>query len=74
MDFGASAAFGAHLFQVEIPAALNRSIISFENYGYSGATNGIPSGEERVELKRTTWSAIADIARRDYPQGAPLRN
>ena len=66
IDFGASAAFGAHLFQVEIPAARNQSITIFENYGYDGLENGIPRGEERVVLKRPTWSSIADIARREF--------
>ena len=72
IDFGASAAFGTHLFRVEIPEARNRSVVIAEDYGYRGHESGIPRDEERVALKRPTWSAIADIARRelnDRPQG-----
>jgi Protein of unknown function (DUF3780) len=66
VDFGAPTAFGTHLFRVEIPAARNESVVITEDYGYSGLEGGIPSGEERVEVKRSTWSAISDIARREF--------
>jgi Protein of unknown function (DUF3780) len=66
VDFGASNAFGSHLFQVEIPAARNRSVVITEDYGYRGLEGGVPSGEERVIITRATWSAIADTARREF--------
>ena len=58
--------FGAHLFRVEIPAARNEPIVIIEDYGYRGQEGGIPRDEERVVLKRPVWSAISDIARREF--------
>jgi Protein of unknown function (DUF3780) len=66
VDFGASDAFGTHLFRVDIPASRNRSVVITEDYGYRGLEGGVPIGEERVVLKRATWSAIADISRREF--------
>ncbi len=66
VDFGAPAAFGSHLFRVEIPEVRNRSVLIIEDYGYLGQEGGLPRDEERVSLKRATWSAIADSARRDF--------
>ncbi len=66
IDFGAPATFGAHLFRVEIPEARNRSVVVVEDYGYRGLEGGIPRDEERVVLKRSTWSALADVARREF--------
>jgi hypothetical protein len=66
VDFGAPQEFGAHLFRVEIPASRTEAVIIVEDYGYRGLEGGIPRGEERVVLQRPTWSAIADIARREF--------
>jgi hypothetical protein len=66
VDFGAPAAFGSHLFRVEIPETRNRSVLIVEDYGYLGQEGGVPRDEERVSLNRATWSAIADGARRDF--------
>lgn len=66
VDFGASTAFGAHLFRVEIPSARTGQVTITEDYGYRGLEGGIPSGEERVVLQRAIWSGIADIARREF--------
>ncbi len=66
IDFGAPAEYGSHLFRVEIPASRNDLVIIIEDYGYRGQESGIPRDEERVELKRPIWSAIADIARREF--------
>jgi len=66
VDFGASGKFGAHLFRVEILAARNSSVVIVEDYGYRGLESVIPQEEERVVLKRPTWSAIADIARHEF--------
>src|SRR5262245_27121771 len=66
VDFGATDAFGAHLFRVEIPAARNEPVVIIEDYGYRGLEGGIPREEQRVVLARPTWSAIADISRREF--------
>jgi hypothetical protein len=66
VDFGAPNTFGAHVFRVEIPAARSEVIVIVEDYGYKGLEGGIPRDEERVVLKRPIWSAIADIARREF--------
>jgi hypothetical protein len=66
IDFGAPDTFGAHLFRVEIPASRNEPVVIVEDYGYRGQEGGIPHDEERVVLKRPIWSAIADIARREF--------
>ena len=66
VDFGAPDKHGAHVFRVEIAAARNEPVLIVEDYGYRGAEGGIPREEERVLLQRATWSAIADIARREF--------
>ncbi len=66
VDFGASDTFGTHLFRVEIPASRNEPVVIVEDYGYRGQEGGIPREEERVVMKRPVWSAIADIARREF--------
>jgi hypothetical protein len=66
IDFGAPDKFGAHLFRVEIPAARSEPVLIIEDYGYRGLEGGIPREEERVVLERPAWSAIADIARREF--------
>ena len=66
VDFGAPDKFGAHLFRVEIPSARSESVVIIEDFGYRGLEGGIPRDEERVILKRFAWSAIADIARREF--------
>jgi len=66
VDFGAPDTFGAHIFRVEIPASRNEPVVIVEDYGYRGQEGGIPREEERVVLKRPIWSAIADIARREF--------
>jgi hypothetical protein len=66
VDFGAPDKFGSHLFRVEIPPSRNEPIVIVEDYGYRGQEGGIPREEERVVLQRPIWSAIADIARREF--------
>lgn len=63
--FGA-AAFGAHIFRVEIPAAAKGDITIVEDYGLKGGENGVPPREARVVLPRRFWSAIAEPARKDF--------
>jgi uncharacterized protein DUF3780 len=66
VDFGAPDTFGAYLFRVEIPASRHEPVVIVEDYGYRGHESGIPRDEERVVLQRSVWSAIADIARREF--------
>ncbi len=66
VDFGAPEKYGAHLFRVDIPASRAKPVSIVEDYGYRGLEGGIPRDEERVTLARPVWSAIADIARREF--------
>jgi len=66
VDFGAPEKFGAHVFRVEIPVSRNEPVRIVEDFGYRGLEGGIPREEERVILARPAWSAIADIARREF--------
>lgn len=66
VDFGAPAAFGSHVFRVEIPASRAQPVVIVEDYGYRGQEGGIPRDEERVVLPRAVWSGIADTARREF--------
>jgi hypothetical protein len=66
VDFGAPAAFGAHRFRVEIPAARHEPVVIVEDYGYRGQEGGVPRDEARVVLRRPVWSGIADMARREF--------
>lgn len=63
--FGA-AAFGAHIFRVDIPSAVKGDVTIVEDYGLKGGENGIPARETRVILPRRFWSAIAETARKDF--------
>ena len=63
--FGA-AAYGAHIFRVEIPAAAKDEVTIIEDYGLKGGENGVPPRETRVVLPRRFWSAIAETARKDF--------
>lgn len=63
--FGA-AAFGAHIFRVDIPIAAKDDVTIIEDYGLKGGENGVPPHETRVVLPRRFWSAIAETARKDF--------
>jgi hypothetical protein len=63
--FGA-AAFGAHIFRVDIPVAAKDDVTIIEDYGLKGGENGVPPRETRVVLARRFWSAIAETARKDF--------
>lgn len=63
--FGA-AAFGAHIFRVDIPVAAKDDVTIIEDYGLKGGENGVPPRETRVVLPRRFWSAIAETARKDF--------
>lgn len=64
--FGATTAFGAHIFRVQIPASTTGTIVITEDYGLKGGENGVPEREDRVQLPRRFWSAIAETARKDF--------
>ena len=66
VDFGAPAAFGAHVFRVEIPPGRLGEILVVEDYGYRGSEAGIPREEERAVLERRVWSQISEVARREF--------
>jgi hypothetical protein len=66
IDFGASTAFGAYVFRVEIPASRNECVSITEDYGYRGEEGGIPRYEVRAVLKRPVWSEIAETARKEF--------
>lgn len=63
--FGA-AAFGAHIFRVEIPSTAKDDVTIIEDYGLKGGENGVPPRETRVILPRRFWSAIAETVRKDF--------
>jgi Protein of unknown function (DUF3780) len=66
VDFGAPVNFGAHVIRVEIPASKTEPVYIIEDYGYRGLEGGFPRDEERAILSRSTWSGIADTARREF--------
>lgn len=66
VGFGAPDQFGAHVFRIEIPAARNEPVSIVEDFGYRGLEGGLPREEPRVSLPRHIWTAIGDIARREF--------
>jgi hypothetical protein len=66
VDFGAPEKFGAHVFRVEIPATRTEPVVIVEDCGYRGHEAGYHVDEERVILSRRVWSAISDIAGREF--------
>lgn len=74
IDFGAPSKFGGHLFRVDIPASRLAQVVISEDYGYRGQEGGVPQDEERVILSRPVWSAIAEIARREFNERLKAAN
>lgn len=66
VDFGAPEEFGAHLFQVSIPASKTGNVEIVEYYGFKGGEGGLPYEEMRVSLPRAIWAGIAEAARLDF--------
>jgi hypothetical protein len=64
VGFGAPDSYGAHLFKVVIPAERTGSVKIIEHFGYEAHGNVVE--ELRVEVPRIVWSAIADVARREF--------
>lgn len=66
IDFGASTAFGAHHFYVEIPNDPKGAISIYEAYGFDGEERRRDTTEQRALLARELWTKIRDDARRDF--------
>ena len=66
VGFGATDAFGAHIFKVIIPMAAKDNVTVLEDYGLKGGENGLPPQELRIALPRRFWSAVAETARKDF--------
>ena len=66
IDFGAPDDVWRASVSRRDPGGRTEPVVIVEDYGYRGQEGGIPRDEERVVLKRPIWSAIADIARREF--------
>jgi Protein of unknown function (DUF3780) len=64
--FGASAAFGAHVFKVTIPPGRAGDVVVTEEYGYLAGLEGTPDHETRAILPRGKWGKLADATRKDF--------
>ena len=58
--------YGAHIFRVDVPAAIKGDITITDDYGLKGGENGVPPKETRVVLPRRFWSGISETARKDF--------
>jgi hypothetical protein len=64
--FGARLDFGAHVFKVNVPSGRAGVVVLSEEYGYRAGDSGIPDREIRVEIDRSKWTPLAEIARREF--------
>jgi hypothetical protein len=64
--FGASAAFGAHVFKLALPAGNAGEVVLTEEFGYLAGLNGMPERETRTRLPRPYWNALSSAARKDF--------
>lgn len=64
--FGATIAWGAHIFTVTIPADVKGSVTITEDYGIKGGEGSLPLTQDRVLLPRILWSGIAEASRKDF--------
>ena len=64
--FGASSAFGAHVFKVHLPAGRAGEVVVNEDFGYLAGLNGMPDHETRAKFPRQHWTVIGDTARKDF--------
>ena len=62
--FGASDAYGSHVFRVLVPAERTKAVQIFEHFGYEA--HGSTVEELRVEVPRQVWTVISDTARREF--------
>jgi hypothetical protein len=64
--FGASAAFGAHVFKLQLPAGRAGEVVLTEEFGYLAGLNGMPERETRASFPRQHWTVLGDAARKDF--------
>ena len=64
--FGASAAFGAHVFKLQLPAGRAGEVVLTEEFGYLAGLNGMPERETRACFPRKHWTVLGDTARKDF--------
>lgn len=64
--FGASAAFGAHVFKLQLPAGNAGEVVLTEEFGYLAGLNGMPERETRACFPRKHWKHLGDAALKDF--------
>jgi Protein of unknown function (DUF3780) len=64
IGFGVPNEIDPHYFTVEIPLARANAVVISEHFGLQGGTNRTPDTIERCRLSRSTWTAIAEEAKR----------
>ena len=64
--FGASAAFGAHVFKLQLPAGRAGEVVLTEEFGYLAGLNGIPVRETRACFSRQHWTQLGEAASKDF--------
>lgn len=64
--FGASAAFGAHVFKLQLPAGRAGEVVLTEEFGYLAGLNGIPVRETRACFPRQHWTLLGEAASKDF--------
>jgi hypothetical protein len=64
--YGASAAFGAHVFKLQLPAGRAGEVVLTEDFGYLAGQNGTPERETRACFPRQHWTLLGDTARKDF--------
>ena len=64
--FGANAAFGAHVFKLQLPAGRAGEVMLTEEFGYLAGPNGLPERETRACLPRLHWTMLGEAARKDF--------
>ena len=66
IGFGAPSEFGAHVFKVDVPPGRSGNVVLTEEFGLKAGLDGVPDRAVRAVLKRSLWTPLADIARRDF--------
>ena len=64
--FGASAAFGAHVFKLDLPAGHAGDVVLTEEFGYLAGLNGMPERETRACFPRKHWKPLGEAALKDF--------
>lgn len=64
--FGASAAFGAHVFKLKLPAGQACEVQVTEEFGYLAGLNGMPEHECRASFPRRHWKHIGETSSKDF--------